>query len=239
MSQEQNKTISGSVYDVYAPTHQDYESSRMPRVGQTVEFEDGRKFVFASTAVDVEIGEVVAQKAGAAVTTSKIQAAGTYKVRLVSAGQTQNSLAGGTVILEDTGTPYKIKSNTASATVEAVDDVTIVTLYDPLVAATTDGAAAVIAYAKTEGVVLGAATLNCVGVAVAQSTAATAGKTYMWVQYQGIGSVVASAAVAGNTIDAAANGLVVAGDGTQQILGQLLISGTAYDSAYLMIDGGC
>jgi len=240
MSQEQNKTISGSVLDVYTPASQEYKENRMPRVGQTVEFEDGRKYVFCSTAVDVENGEFVASAAGITGVTSKIQAAGTREVRIVQASITQNQLAGGQLILEGTGVSYKIKSNTASATVESVANVVLVTLYDPLTAATTDGEAYIASVSKVENVVLSTAGSNVIGVAVVDVLAATGGAThYFWAQYQGLGSILDTAAAAGATLASGAAGLAVAATGVEMVLGTKITAGTDYDRVYLSLDGGC
>ena len=216
MSQEQNSTISGSVFDVYDTTSQKYKENRMPRVGQRVEFEDGRKFVFCSTAADLVAGQIAGCAAeGVEITSTAVAAtAGTRKISVVLASQAVNAYAGGYISLTQGGAnnqTYKVKSSTASATVLAVADTIILTLYDSLAVAVVADDNVILKKTRFAALIQGTALLDNVGVAVRSTTAATSGNTnYFWVQTSGVGTTVGTAGAADAALMAAAAGAAVA-----------------------------
>ena len=240
MSQEQNKTISGSVYDTYTPASQEYKENRMPRVGQTVEFEDGRKFVFASTLVDVAVGQLVGAGgyATAVVSATIPAAAGQREVIITKAGATANQYAGGMLTVDQIGgTTYKIKSNSAAG---AADAVTVI-LYDPLVTALAVGNALLLVPSRSVNVVIGTATNDTVGSALVSTTAATDATTaYQWFQYEGIGVSITPSIGAGTAVMAAAAGAIITQVAGNPIVGKVVAEDdNALSAVYWTIEGGC
>jgi hypothetical protein len=238
MSQEQNKTISGSVYDTYTPASQEYKENRMPRVGQTVEFEDGRKFVFASTLVDVGAGQLVgAAGYTTAVVSATPAAAGQRQIILTKAGAVANEYAGGMLTVDEIGgTTYKIKSNSASGTANAVT----VTVYDPLVTALGAGDAILLVPSRSVNVVIGTADNDTVGAALVTTTAATDATTaYQWFQYEGLGVSITTIA-SGTAVMAVAGGAILAQTAANPIVGKAVADDDNNLSVvYWTIEGGC
>lgn len=221
MSKEQNSTFSGSLYDVFDSTHQDYKQNRMPRIGQKVEFEDGRKFVFCkcTTAGDIAAGDVVEAPAVLEETAIDVAAAaGDYEIEVSQASITANQWAGGFVVVvlgTGVGYTYKIKKNAAS---DASDDV-LITLYDPLktALATTDDVT--IVPIRTNNVIQGTADCDAVGIAVAAAPASTDSlEKYFWAQYAGIGFCKGTVGAAGAALQPAASGALGAADATSVIV---------------------
>lgn len=207
MSQEQESTISGNLYQVYSPSDQWYKENRMPRVGQKAKMEDGRAFVFCSTTADITAGQAV--QAPAVLEETAIPAAvaaGAYEVGITQASVAANAYAGGMLVVilgTGNGYSYKIKKNTASGTADLVT----ITLYDPIkvALATTDDVTVV--PLRSRGVAVGAADKDIVGVAMGTSTAATNSTTnYLWVQYKGIAYGQTCTVTAGHAIQSAASG---------------------------------
>jgi hypothetical protein len=134
MSQEQQSTITGNVYEVYTPTHQDYLEGRMPRIGQRCIFEDGRKFIFCSTKVSLTVGQVLSAPVEIASAVAAAWPKGVRTINLTEAGIVANAWAGGYLTLDKV--TYKIKGNTATG--GPAVGLVAVTLYDTLQNATTD-----------------------------------------------------------------------------------------------------
>lgn len=227
------KAINSVVTRLYEAGDQDDVALRLPEVGSNATFEDGREFVFCSTDSDITIGTVVGKAAGAAELTSITAAvsSGETEVSFVLASVTEDQYAGGylTVTLgTGIGHTYKIKGNTASATVDEVDNTVVVTLADSVV---TDMAATdniVVKTARTKTVVEGTATTDPVGVAMATTTAATSGKTqYFWAQIAGVGIVPGTAGAANVALSPAASGGVAAADGTSIVIATGLVAGAS------------
>jgi hypothetical protein len=240
MSQEQNKTISGSVYQVYTPKSQEFKENRMPRIGQTVEFEDGRKYVFASTQVDIGAGLSVAAPASSEVVASGGNAAGESLVVIVDAGIAANAYAGGYLVDDASKTSYKIKGNRASATIGAVDDLVIVYLYDSLVASVADGAQVTVLPFLHGNTLVGGSSTQIVGFTHVPSTAATSGETnYLWLQYQGVGPLAGVVLTPGDAFQQSAAGAIIAGDGSKAPLGTVIANDAVNSTAYYAIEGGC
>ena len=218
MSQEQNKTISGQVADSYTELSQEYRQNTMPRVGQTVEFEDGRKFVFGSSALAMPLGTVVQAPAHIATAVSTAHVAGVRQVKVIEASIDANAWAGGQITFGNLGT-YKIKSNTKSATVATVANTVIVTLYDTLGVALTDTLVSDVAPYRPSGLLVGTATGDNVGVAlVATDVTAIAGatNTYQWFQYAGPGHVLGAGTV-GDALMVAAGVVAIQTAGNEQV----------------------
>jgi hypothetical protein len=215
MGMEQMGTISGCIYDVYDEDSQDYRTGRMPRVGQKVEFEDGRKYVFCSTAVDVTAGQAVGAAAVLEETAVSVAAGvGDVEVRIVEASVAANFYKEGslTVVLgTGVGYTYKIKGNTASATVDAVANTVILTLYNPLQAALATTDDVTLKRLRAENVIVNTASTDPVGIAAAPAPAATASKTkYFWVQTRGVAFALGIAGAGGAALMSTAAGALIA-----------------------------
>lgn len=239
MSQEQNKTISGSVYDVYTEESQGYKENSMPRVGQTVEFEDGRKFVFVSTKENITQAATVMSSRPSYEYTSVAGTAnaGSYKLVLNAPDIVANEYKDGTLTSHITGHTYKIKSNLATS--EAVT--MTLTLYDPIVDTAENGDSFYIRPSRTTEVVVGTAGSDAVGAAVARVNGSV-DTGFCWLQYQGPGVAVTNGAgVNGDAVTVDAAGLVSsAALPTDKVIGQLIgdPGGTAGE-IYWTIGGGC
>lgn len=225
MENRSKDITSGSIYDgpEYSGSNK-WNQGRVGEVGNSVTFDDGRKFVFCSTAVDLTAGQLVATPTALATIISNLCAAasiGSYRVVMDLHGTAlfggaagtvaENCLAGGYITMSDDlgeGYTYRIKSNTAG-TSAAASRVTI-TLFDPLkiaIDATTD---VFLVSPRYTNVVVATATLPPVGVAVIASTAATNARTeYIWVQVAGVAGVkieTGTNVAIGKTLAADANG---------------------------------
>jgi hypothetical protein len=190
MSQEQLKTITGSTHDTYSLTSQDFIENRMPRVGQLVCFEDGRKMVFCSTKVDITVGQTVAAQAPNASAVAGATPKGVRVLNVTEASIDANDWQGGYIMLG--GIIYKIKSNgaTGSGGVGLVE----ITLYDALNVALTDTQVCGILPSRNVEVIVGEGDLDIVGTCVAAVPAATDVTTmFFWVQYGGLGSIATGA----------------------------------------------
>lgn len=192
---DQNSTITGSVYKVYDTASQDYTFGRMPSVGSRYKDSLGREFVFVSTAVDVAAGQVVSAPAVPAEIVDGITAvaAGNTEVTIVKAGAVVNAYAGGMLVITvgSRQTAYAIRKSTVADASNKV----ILTLEDPLAKALVATDDALLVPSRFNKVVIGTATSDGVGVAIAPSTAATDSKTnFFWVQTKGIGLAITGTA---------------------------------------------
>jgi hypothetical protein len=204
MSQEQLKTITGSPLDTYSITSQDYLENRMPRVGQLVCFEDGRRMVFCSTKVDITVGQTVATQAPVDSAVAGATPKGVRELNVTEAAIAANAWQSGVIVLG--GVVYKIKSNGATGSGGA--GLVKITLYDALVVALTDTQVCGIMPPRNVDVIVGTANGDIVGTAVAAVPAATGSTTmFFWVQYGGLGSIVNVADVAGTALMPAAAGV--------------------------------
>jgi hypothetical protein len=201
MNENRSKDImNGSIYDgpEYSTTTR-FLGSRVPSVGAKVEFDDGRKFVFVSTAVDVAVGQIVATPTCLATVVANLctaAAIGATEVTVNTKGLTMfgggagviaaNALAGGYLSFTDDlgeGFQYRIKSHNAGTAAVSVT----FKLFDPLKIAIDATSDLFLVAPRYENVVVGTATLPPVGVAVIPSTAATNVRTeYIWVQTAGV-----------------------------------------------------
>ena len=193
MSQEQRSTISGNVWCKYNTLSQEYKHNTMPRVGQVVCFEDGRRFVFCSTKLSLPISTLVSAPTPiVGVSGAAAQPSGTKVVNVVLAGVVANQLKGGT--LNTTVGAYKIKGNSASATVETIANTVFVELYDSLcveLGASDDVSAQ--AHRNT-GVIVATASNDPVGV-TAQAIDGTENEAFFWAQTAGAAIVAGTFAV--------------------------------------------
>lgn len=231
MSQFQTSTISGGIFDVYSTTSQEYKENRMPRISQKCSFEDGRRYVFVSTDADLVAGQVAGVAAeGVEITTTAVAvAAGGKVLNVVLAGATANMLADGWVSISQGGANnqvYKIKSNTAAATVLTVDDTILITLYDPIKVAVVADDNMILKKSRFRTLIQGTASLDNVGVAVRSTTAATSGNTnYVWLQTAGVGTTVGTAGLNGVALTPAAAGAMEAAIAGDQICANGLEAG--------------
>lgn len=202
MAQEQNSTISGSVYDNYTTNSQEYKENRMPRVGQKVEYEDGRKYVFCRTETTVERGMVVGlqtdTETSLPVDTGAVNgavAAGSKTIVIdgLESAVTANELAKGYITIagdpdatNGLGYTYRIKSNTAA---DIAADVTL-TLYDTLEQGVADDAVVEVVGSRPQNVsptLVG--THDPIGVAVTHNVGTADVPAFFWAQYKGVGAV--------------------------------------------------
>lgn len=237
------KTINGSVYDTLTPESQDYKQGRMNAVGDRAEFEDGRKFVFCSSVVNVAAGTAVGCAAvGVEITSvSSAVSIGSYQISFVLASVAANDLRGGylTVTLgTGLGVTYRIASNAASATIATVANTVVVTLADPVQVAIAAADNILIKKARHTNVIVGTATLDPIGVAVSTTTAATSSTTaFFWVQYAGVGFVKGTAADAGVACMPAAAGAVATATAGKAIVCNGIEAGASNSIANLCFPG--
>lgn len=224
MENLQKDMVSGSVYDAcVAATATKFLGGRVPHLGQTVSFRDGREFVYCSTVEDFVAGEVVAVKTALATEfANKLVAASVgatevqlniYNVQIFGGTVSTiaaNRLAGGFLMITDDlgeGYSYKIKSNTVQATTDATHIYTTITLYDPLkVAIDATTSDCVLVGNPFKSVTEGSASLKPIGVAMVPTTGTTA-ECYFWVQTKGP-AVCLGAATVGVEVATAASGAV-------------------------------
>lgn len=184
MDNMQTGTVSGSIYKVYDTSSQEYRENRMPRLGQTVDFEDGRKFMFVSTAVDLAAGQVVGSPLSVNGAASAASAIGANTVSVTIGSVTANQYTGG-YLVDVAGIYYRIKSNTATT-----GGVAVFTLFDRLEDAIASSDVIKVKTYRPQLVVVGTATNDSVGVVLRPSTAATTGLVnYLWAQTKGPGAV--------------------------------------------------
>lgn len=234
--------------DVYAAavaaTDVSFEGGRVPSVGDVRAFNDGREFVFCSSEVDIEPGEIAAM-ASCQVTpidnSCTAAAIGATEVTIDTTGVAMfggsagviaaDRLAGGYLMIQDDageGNHYRIKSNTAGTASASIT----LTLYDRLKVALTTASDVVLVGPRYRKVVLGTATLQPVGVAMTQVTAATDGEEqFFWAQTKGPGVVyvkTGTSLAVGKTAAAGADGGIVvgAGSGTEIPVGVCLATDT-------------
>jgi hypothetical protein len=248
----QGDVVTGNVYDVYTDLSQDSVLGRLPFLGQTVKYRDGRCFVFASTLVAQTAGTLV----GSVVAPSEIAggfvaaAVGDSDVAVAAAGVTKDQYAGGSIIITESSgqkTTYVITANTATLTVAegigAIGDI-IITLANPLVGAVAAADDCVLYQSKWANVIVNTSASKAVGVAVVDSdvtavTDATIG--YQWFQTHGVGGILVGTelgCVAG--VAAMASGLVAGAaelsDGTKEYLGVFLPAAAVSDTDLCPID---
>lgn len=220
MSQESRSTISGSVWDVYTPNSQEYKENRMPRVGQVCCFEDGRRFVFCSTVVDIAQNTLVGKPnpTGTTVGADTPSTKGQRVVKIDGTDVAANAWKGGHLSLDVLPGLYKIKSNKAVVGAGLVE----VTLYDPLVADVPGSTPVIVLQAQPHDVIVNTGSTAPIGVVPQAIPAATDGMPYFfWVQTAGLAQVAGAAAVGapGTAVMPAAAGAVAASDGTLLQLG--------------------
>lgn len=192
--------ISGTPYD--AATYsgaQQFNQTNVPYVGQEAVYEDGRRYRFVSSAVDVLPGQVVAlQTFNASPIDNLCTAASAGATQIIvnttsvamfggSAGViAADRLVGGSVVINDDtgeGYTYEITANTAGT---ASANVTL-TIQPALIAAIDGTTDIFIVGPKYSSVVLGTATLPPIGVACVAANGGTNTRTeYFWVQTHGI-----------------------------------------------------
>lgn len=252
---KQLNVISGGIYDaIIDSTDEKYLESRIPALGQVVEFDDGRKFRYVSSEADLTVGSVVAMAtclATALDNSCTAAAAGSLTVTIATTGSAffggsagvlaANRLAEGYLVISDgagAGYSYKIKSHTAGTSAVSVT----FTLYDPLVVAITTASDVFFVGPKYRKVVEGTATLKAIGSCMRAVTGTTDTKEYFfWAQTKGPACVEGTSTV-GVPVACAASGAVAdtaeAGSGAyDQVVGVALVtSSDAYTVVDLMLD---
>jgi hypothetical protein len=210
---EQRNSISGSIYDVYDEDHQDFRSGRMPRIGQRVTFEDGREYVFASSDVDIGIGKIVRGQASSLRLVAKAAGVGEYEIIVTATSVVANAFAEGHFIVTSSssgqGMSYKIKSNTATATIGGIPNAVRVVLYNALDYDLSVSDEIDLWPPRTKLVLLGTLTGDSIGITVKGITAGTTGKTqYFWVQTDGR-AYINDSLTTGSALVASANGTFI------------------------------
>jgi hypothetical protein len=234
---QKNKSASGSVYDTYTTESNEYRQNRMPELGQVVDFEDGRKFVFASTLVDVAAGELVGSQGYEAGVTLSAANAREETMVINKVGAVTNAFADGMVIIDEVGgTAYKIKSSTATGAANAV----ILTLYEGLITPLEVSDSVLLLPPRNVNVVISTADNDTVGSAIVATTAATDGTTvFQWFQYEGIGVSVTSGILPGVAVMAADDGAILAQTAGNPIVGRIVAEDdNNLTSVYWTIEGG-
>jgi hypothetical protein len=235
----QVKAINSITKRLYTEGDQYHIDNRVPEVGSNATFEDGRCFVFCSTDVDLTPGQAVGQVAAAAELTdiTAAVAAGATEVRFVKASVTADQYKGGYLSVtlgSGIGYTYKIKDNTASATVDTVADTVIVNLEEEVAVAMAATDNIIIKAARTSKVIVNTATTDPVGITQVATTAATLGKTqYFWAQTNGPSVVLGTAGAAGVALDCGAAGALAAGDGANVIVATGMAAGASNSMANL------
>ncbi len=238
MSIEQIKTISGSIYQKYDTFSQEYKENRMPRVGQICEFEDGQRYIFVSTEVDIAVGQVVANVLSDELTVETDYASGVREITVDATGVAANQYQDGYILLNNKYN-YRIKSNTAS-----VSSVITVKIYEPLCEAISEDDSCFVTPFEAKSVIVGTASNNSLGVAIVASTAATENKiNYIWVQTHGIGAVKvttgATALDAAALMADAAGALVIASAGNPILAFSLVTTADAVGDGELVTANLC
>lgn len=233
MSQEQRSTISGSVWDIYTNLSQEFKENRMPRVGQVLCFEDGRRFTFCSSVAAFAAGKLVGQiedSDGDGVVASEALS-GQRIVNVTVSGVLANQFQGGYITLEGHGT-YKIKSNSATVTGDVV-----VTLYDPLYATVAAAQEAELTPLRNNLVIAGAADQDNVGFTnqVIPAISGNVTHNYFWAQTAGMG-YAATAITPGLSVMPAAAGAIAASDGTLQTVGKSVVGLTGGIQLFITMD---
>ena len=187
MSQQQNSTISGSIYDVYTDKDTRYKEQRMPRIGQVCKYEDGREFVFCAASQDVVAGKFVAAPTPFAGTLVTAVNKGDTELTVevvpdVAAGE----LAGGYLSIGSTN--YKIKANSAAS---AGSNSKII-LYDGVTAAFSATAEIKLAPERHTNCATLASDVRAVGVVMVSTNKGSASRVFFWAQTRGVycGAVV-------------------------------------------------
>lgn len=210
MSNQQIDIGVGSVFAApLTEASQAFAQGRVPRLGTRVRFDDGREYIFCSTASNITAGQLVGMAAPTAELADKCKAAaiGATSVTIATSTLAANTYKDGFLhIVDDTGTnyTYRIKSHTAGTT--TVD--AIFTLYDPLIVALDTTSDVVITPCPYRNVIVNTATTVPVGMAVRTTTASTDGVTqYFWVQSKGACTLIGTGTL-GQPLDAGAAGVV-------------------------------
>ena len=176
------RAINANVFRTYIDGDNYQAENRLPEVGATACFRDGRKYVFCSSTGSHALGKTVAAPANTDTTVDGAWTAGVRTIDLVGAGVTANQFKDAYITFSgDSAGTYVIVSNTAtdggSFTVELDRD---------LESALTDTGAVEILPYRYSGVGVGGANDDIVGFVIVPITA-VAGKTqYFWVQTAGM-----------------------------------------------------
>jgi hypothetical protein len=223
--------ISGSVYDVYTSGFEEQKQNRIPYLGQTLVSEDGRKYVFCSTAVDITVGTAVGphlvSNLNCVATTKK---GGTF-ITISAAGTKAHELKESFVFFpQATADVYDIVDNT----VADGDDNVVIELDRNITVQLDIGNTVSVRNLRSSLVVKGIAGGDLVGVCVASVTAGTVGKTQsFWAQYGGY-APCNTAITLNDAITSAASGAVASATEGDQIFGQCVLQG-----AHSLINWNC
>lgn len=234
MSVLQVKAINAKVSDVYEDGDQYDVEGRIPEVGSRATFQDGRKFVFCSTDANLAAGDIVGTLAESVELTAVTAAypVGTTVIGAVLAGVTADMYVGGTLTVSlgtGLGYTYKIKGNTASATVATVDNTVFWTLEEGIVLAMAATDNIIVKRDRNRALIQGTASLDNVGVVLTATTAATTGNTqYLWVQTGGLGLTKGTAGANGVALMATAAGAAIAQTAGKQIVANGVEAGASY-----------
>lgn len=227
------KAITGTIKRLYAAGDQYFVNNRVPEVGSNATYEDGREFVFCSTDTDIAVGQAVGAAAVNAELTAVTAAvaSGLSEIRFVLASVGINDYQGGylTVTLgTGVGNTYKIKSNTASATVDTVDNTVIVQLEEEISVAIAATDNIIIKKSREAEVIVGTAAIDPIGIAQVATTAATDGVTqYFWAQLTGVSIGLGTAGAANVALENGAAGVLAVADGAQAVVAYGIAAGAS------------
>jgi hypothetical protein len=253
----QVKAINGVVSRVYAEGDQWDVESRIPEVGSNASFEDGRSYVFCSTDANFVAGESVGSVAASAELLAVWSdgkeegdndigpAVGDTGMSFVLASVTEDQYANGYITVTlgtGAGYTYRIKSNTASVSVdygtsgtpEVVANVVTLVLCEEICVALAITDNIIIKTSRVSNVIEGTASLDPVGVAVSATTAATTGITeFFWAQTTGVAMVLGTIGAVNVDLTPAAAGALGAADGTDIVVATGLAAGASNSQACL------
>lgn len=216
---KQLSIASGSFYDAEVlATDVKYLQGRMPYLGQTIEMDDGRKFVYVSSVTALTIGQLAGTDSAAlaAVLENACTAAaiGATQITVATTGATMFGGAAGVLAADAmkdgfigfgqhtaAGAMYKVKSNTAGTATASVT----FTLYDPLHTAIDTTTDIFLVAPMHRKVIVNTASTNPTGVCLRTITGTS--EYFFWVQTWGPAMVVGTGTV-GLPVEAQAAGAV-------------------------------
>lgn len=222
MSLLQRKAINADIYRVYTAGDQYHLANRVPEVGSEAVYQDGRKYTFCSFAAAATAGSTVGQAAGSAGVAVGSNLSGVTEVNVTLAGLVvPNGFAGGMLLEQTSGILYPVKSNTVSG----VADLVVFELEHPLQSDITAAAGITLTVKEDANVVVGTATNDIVGFAIADQAIGD----YAWVQTAGIGAMTDNGGAVGDAVMGGASGATSTQTAGNKQIATIVATGSGYD----------
>ena len=177
-------------------------STQKAPMGTKLEFDDGRVFRYAKASAAISSSLVVSvadtyRDPADTNDTFVAQAAGSTDFKVSArAGDTENEYAGAYFANITNGEQYRIKSNTAAATVNGVSSTVIFTLYDPLKTAIATDNDYLITPSPYASVITATAVAGSYDRPVGVSPIGVSSGYYFWLQTEGIALIKVDSNVA-------------------------------------------